>query len=337
LRLLWGALITLVVFLGIALMIRMPGQSYTGPLLPLTPEEEQSRQQLVRHVWSLAGEIGERHLWRHEALEAAARYIGTTLAGWRYSVTTQPFEVWGKTVQNLAVELLGTSHPAEIIVVGGHYDSVPGCPGANDNATGVAAMLELARLFSGRELGRTVRFVAFVNEEAPFFHTAHMGSWQYARQARQRGERIVAMLSLETMGYYSDTPGSQQYPFPFGLFYPPVGNFIAFVGNTASGALVRRSIASFRRHAAFPSQGTAAPGWLTGIGWSDHWAFWQQGYAAIMVTDTALFRYASYHTPTDTPDRIDYARMARVVAGIAGVVADLASPEATPGKSQQQK
>jgi Zn-dependent M28 family amino/carboxypeptidase len=321
--------------MGIAYMIRMPGQSYTGTFLPLTPEEEHIRQQLVRHVWSLASEIGERHLWRYEALEAAARYIETTLAGQRYSVTIQPFEVGDKTVKNLAAELPGTSHPEEIIVVGGHYDSVPGCPGANDNATGVAAMLELARLLSGRELARTVRFVAFVNEEAPFFYTAHMGSWQYARQARQRAERIVAMLSLETMGYYSDTPGSQQYPLPFGLFYPPVGNFIAFVGNTASRSLVHRSIASFRRHAAFPSEGTAAPGWLTGIGWSDHWAFWQQGYSAIMITDTALFRYASYHTPTDTPDRIDYARMARVVAGIAGVVADLASPEGTHSKSQR--
>jgi Zn-dependent M28 family amino/carboxypeptidase len=318
-------------------MIRMPGQSYTGTFLPLTPEEEHIRQQLVRHVWFLASEVGERHIWRYEALEASARYIDTTLAGWRYSVTRQPFEVWGKTVTNLAAELPGTSHPAEIIVLGGHYDSVPGCPGANDNATGVAALLELARLLSGSQLARTVRFVAFVNEEAPFFYTSHMGSWQYAQQARQRGERIVAMLSLETMGYYSDTPGSQQYPWPFGLFYPSVGNFIAFVGNIAARSLVHRSIASFRRLATFPSQGTAAPGWLTGIGWSDHWAFWQHGYAAIMITDTALFRYASYHTPSDTPDRIDYAKMARVVAGIAAVVVDLASPKTTQSKNQRPK
>jgi Zn-dependent M28 family amino/carboxypeptidase len=185
-------------------------------------------------------------------------------------------------------------------------------------------MLELARLLAGQRLPRTVRFVAFANEEAPFFSTAGMGSWQYARQAHARGERIVAMLSLETLGYYSDTVGSQRYPFPFGLFYPRVGNFIGFVGNTASRHLVRRSIASFRQHAAFPSQGTAAPGWLTGVGWSDHWAFWQHGYAAMMITDTALFRYAPYHTPTDTPDKIDYASMARVVAGLASVVTDLA-------------
>jgi Zn-dependent M28 family amino/carboxypeptidase len=302
----------------------MPGQSYSGALPPLTREEERIRQHLVRHVWSLAGEIGARHLWRYEALEAAARYIEAQVAGLHYQVTTQPFEVWGKTVKNLEAELPGTSHPEEIIVVGGHYDSVAGCPGANDNATGVAAVLELARLLAGQALSRTVRFVAFVNEEAPFFQTTSMGSWQYAQRAHTRGERIVAMLSLETMGYYSDTPGSQQYPFPFGLFYPRVGNFIGFVGNIASRSLVHRSIASFRRHAAFPSQGTAAPGGLTGIGWSDHAAFWERGYAAIMITDTALFRYAPYHTPADTPDKLDYGKMARIVAGLGRVVADLA-------------
>jgi Zn-dependent M28 family amino/carboxypeptidase len=305
-------------------MMRMPGQSHTGILLPLTPEEKRIEQQLVHHIWVLAGDIGERNLWHYEAFAAAARYIETMLQGLGYSTTTQTFEVGGRAVKNVAAELPGTSHPAEIIVVGGHYDSVPGCPGANDNATGVAAMLELARLLAGQRLPRTVRFVAFANEEAPFFSTAGMGSWQYARQAHARGERIVAMLSLETLGYYSDTVGSQRYPFPFGLFYPRVGNFIGFVGNTASRHLVRRSIASFRQHAAFPSQGTAAPGWLTGVGWSDHWAFWQHGYAAMMITDTALFRYAPYHTPTDTPDKIDYASMARVVAGLASVVTDLA-------------
>jgi hypothetical protein len=314
-------------FLGITYMIRMPGQSYSGALQPLTPEEARLRQALGRHVGALAGQIGERNLWRYDALEAAASYIDTTLTDFGYSVTEQPFTVWGRVVKNLVAELPGTSHHTEVIVIGGHYDSVPGCPGANDNATGVAAMLELARMLAGQLLARTVRFVAFVNEEPPFFSTANMGSWQYAQQARANNERIVAMLSLETIGYYSDAPGSQQYPFPFGLFYPRVGNFIGFVGNTASRRLVHRSIAAFRRHTAFPSEGTAAPGWLQGVGWSDHWAFWQHGYAAIMITDTALFRYAPYHTAMDTPEQIDYAKTARVVAGLARVVVELAGAE----------
>src|SRR5438128_912564 len=152
------------------------------------------------------------------------------------------------------------------------------------------------RLLAGRQLARTVRFVAFVNEEGPFFQTDAMGSWVYARRSHARGEQIVAMLSIETIGFYSDVAGSQHYPFPFGLFYPRTGNFIGFVGNIASRALVQRSLAAFREHTALPSEGVAAPGSMTGIGWSDHWAFWHEGYPALMVTDTALFRYAPYHT-----------------------------------------
>jgi len=291
----------------------------------LTETEARLRQELARHVQALAGAIGERHLWRYDALQAAARYIGEHLQDLGYSVSTQDFQVQGKTVQNVEAELPGASVPGEIVLVGAHYDSVSGSPGANDNASGVAAVLALARLLRGQPLARTVRFVAFANEEAPFFATDGMGSRVYARRARQRGEQITAMLSLETMGYYTDIAGSQHYPWPFGLFYPRVGNFIGFVGNVASRSLVRRSIAAFRRHTAFPSEGTAAPSGLTGVGWSDHWAFWQENYAAVMLTDTALFRYAHYHTPADTPEKLDYDRMARVVAGLERVLANLAS------------
>jgi hypothetical protein len=134
------------------------------------------------------------------------------------------------------------------------------------------------------------------------------------------------MFSIETIGYYSEGEGSQHYPFPFSFFYPSTANFIGFVGNIASQDLVHRSIASFRRHTAFPSEGVAAPGWMTGIGWSDHKSFWREGYPALMITDTALFRYAYYHTREDTPDKVDYDRTARVVAGLARVVAELAGP-----------
>jgi Zn-dependent M28 family amino/carboxypeptidase len=172
---------------------------------------------------------------------------------------------------------------------------------------------------------RTVRFVAFTNEEPPFFLSRKMGSRVYAIRSRQRGENIVAMFSLETMGYYSEAPDSQSYPFPFGLFYPHTANFIGFVGNIGSRHLVRQALASFRNHAQFPSEGTAAPGWLTGIGWSDHWSFWREGFRAIMITDTALFRYGPYHTDYDTPDKVDYDRLARVTDGVAKVVAELAN------------
>ena len=305
-------------------MIHMPGHSHRGSLAPLTAQERDVRQRLVEHVRTLAGVIGERNLWRYQALESAAQYIEATLQDVGYEVTSQVYEVQGKPVRNLQAEIRGATRPAEILVVGAHYDSVWGSPGANDNASGVAAVLEIARLLAGQRPDRTIRFVAFVNEEPPFFQTANMGSLVYARTVHARGERIIGMVSLETLGYYTDADWSQQYPFPFGLFYPRVGNFIGFVGNVASRQLVRRSIASFRRHTAFPSEGTAAPGWLPGIGWSDHWAFWQQGYAAIMVTDTAPFRYAPYHTRTDMPNQLDYDRTARVVSGLARVVVELA-------------
>jgi Zn-dependent M28 family amino/carboxypeptidase len=228
------------------------------------------------------------------------------------------------TVRNLEVELAGSSQADEIIVVGAHYDSVVGCPGANDNGSGVAAAIELARRLMERDLSRTVRLVFFVNEEPPFFTTDEMGSLHYARRCREESERVVAMFSLETMGCFSDKEGSQQYPFPFRFFYPSRGNFIAFVGNVASQGLVRRSVGSFRRQASIPAEGAAVPGWITGVGWSDHWSFWEQGYPGVMVTDTAPFRYAEYHTPLDTPDRVSYGHLARVVAGLERVVVDLA-------------
>jgi Zn-dependent M28 family amino/carboxypeptidase len=272
----------------------------------------------------IADRIGERNIWHHTHLNATADYIEEVLAGLGYEVSAQEFEIRGIIVKNLEAELTGASLPKEIVVVGAHYDSLMGSPGANDNASGVSAVLEIARLLAEEKPLRTLRLVAFVNEEPPFFQTDHMGSRVYASRSHRRGEQIVAMLSLETIGYYSSDLGSQCYPFPFSLFYPTTGNFIAFVGNMSSRKLVRQAIASFRRHTAFPSEGVASPGWITGIDWSDHWSFWKEGYPAIMITDTALFRYNHYHSPGDTPDKIKFARMARVVSGITQVVAELA-------------
>ncbi len=317
-----GAAVALI--LGIRYVTGMPGQSYSSPVGPLGDEELELKGRLERHVYVLAGEIGERNLVRKSGLDRAATYIEKTLAGSGCSVRSHPYDVGGATVRNLDTELPGTTKRDEIVLVGAHYDSVPGCPGANDNGTGVAAVLELARIFSGRSFARTMRFAAFVNEEAPYFFTRRMGSRVYARACRARGERIVAMFSLETIGCYFDHEGSQRYPFPFGLFYPRTGNFIAFVGNMSSRALVRRAVGSFRRHTKFPSEGAAAPGYLPGIYWSDHWAFWREGYPAVMVSDTAPFRYPYYHTSDDTPDKIDYRRTARVVVGLGKVVEELA-------------
>ncbi len=306
-------------------MMKMPGHSHTGPLPPLTTEEVQLRDRLRGHVTVLAEEIGERNTRRYRALRQAADYIATRFREAGLEVREEPYRVDDKEVVNLAVEVKGAIHPDEIVVIGAHYDTVPGSPGANDKGSGVAALLELARLFAHKKPERTVRFVAFVNEEPPYFQPDGMGSRVYARHARERGEKIVAMLSLETIGWYSDQPKSQHYPPPFNLFYPDTGNFIGFVGDLGSRALLYRAIGTFRATTQFPSEGLAAPGWIQGIGWSDHWSFRQEGYPAVMVTDTAPFRYHFYHEAEDTPEKLDYGRMARVVAGIERVVAELSN------------
>lgn len=304
-------------------MIPMPGRSFCGPLLPLSAEQSATRGKLKAHLHYLAEVIGERNLWRYQALGDTAEHIFDTLGSYGYAPAKQEFRVGGKRVKNIEALLPGVRANSSV-VIGAHYDTVRGSPGANDNASGVAALLELARLLKEFRPKREIRLVAFVNEEQPFFATEGMGSWRYAKRCASRGESVSAMLSLETIGYYSDQPGSQHYPFPFGLFYPSRGNFIAFVGNLRSGMLVRKVVESFRRNADFPSEAVAAPGWMTGIGWSDHWAFWKEGYPALMVTDTALFRYAEYHTSADTHEVVDVERTARVVHGLAAVIRDLA-------------
>lgn len=304
-------------------MVKMPGRSHKGPLPPLAPEERELGERLRAHVQVLAGRIGERNLTRYDALEDAALYVGDGFRSFGLKVDQHGYLAEGREVVNLEAQLQGSRAPEEIVVIGAHYDSAPGTPGANDNATGVAALLELSRRWAKSRPERTLRFVAFVNEEPPHFQSGSMGSMVYARRARERGEKIVAMISLETMGCYSDRPGSQRYPAPLNRFYPDTGNFIAFVGNMKSRELLHRAIATFRDNARFPSEGVAAPESLPGIGWSDHWSFWQVDYPAIMITDTAPFRYPQYHEPSDTPERVDYEKLARVVAGLDKVVAEL--------------
>ncbi len=305
----------------------MPGTSHFGPLPALDADTRQVRDRLEADVRALAHERGERSLRDVATLREAERHVTEAFSGAGHTVAVQEFTVHGEAVRNLEVEIRGVTTPEEIVIVGGHYDSALG-PAANDNASGTAAVLELARWAHGRRFARTLRFVAFVNEEPPFFQVpGQMGSEVYARRCRERAERVTAMLSLETIGYYSDARGSQQYPWPLSWFYPDTGNFIAFVGNLASRALARRCVGAFRANVAFPYEGAAPLGFVPGVGWSDHWAFWRHGYPGVMVTDTAPYRYPHYHSITDTADEIDFERTARVVVGLRHVVAALAGAE----------
>jgi len=305
-------------------MTQMPLKSYKGPLQPLSDEESQLATRLSAHVKYLSETVGQRSLSQPGSLPAATDYLRDTLKQAGYAPTERTYSVGGHAVSNIEVSLVGSDNSSGRVIVGAHYDSVAGTVGADDNATGVAGVLELARLLQGSKLRRTVRFVLFVNEEPPYFQTDTMGSLVYARQLRRDRIPVSAMISLEMLAFYSDAPGSQKYPPILSLFYPSHGDFIGFVGNQESRDLVQRSIRKFRESVRFPSEGVAAPADWPGVGWSDHWSFWQQQYPAIMITDTAMFRYPYYHTPLDTANRLDFAKMARVVDGVHKVVESLA-------------
>jgi len=309
-------------------MVRMPGQSFAGS--PNTADEsfKAKRARLESDVEHLSVTIGERNVTRRsQSLTDAAMFVRQRFVDLGYSVTRQEFETSGITCINLSVEILGETEPDEIVIVGAHYDSAPGTPGANDNASGTAALLELARVCASWKPDKTLRFVAFTNEEPPHFQRPTMGSLVYAERCKDREENIVAAISLETIGFFSDIKGSQQYPPPFGLVYPSQGNFIGVVGDMNSRPLVRQVVSVFRETAEVPSEGGALPGVIQGVGWSDHWSFWQHGYRGVMITDTAPFRYAYYHRAEDTPDKLDFERMTRVVVALPEVVRALVSEE----------
>jgi Zn-dependent M28 family amino/carboxypeptidase len=305
------------------LMVSVPGESHAGEFKPLSDEERLLEAALRRHIVAIASR--EHNMEHPIALEAAAKEIERVLAALGYPVSAQRFSTPLGEARNIEVEIAGGALAREIVLVGAHYDSMAGSPGANDNGSGVAALLELARLMRDAKPARTLRLVWFVNEEPPYYKGEDMGSRRYARRSRARGENIVAMLSVETVGYYSEREGSQRYPFPLGFFYPARGDFLAFVSNLGSRALMHEAIMAFRRRAEFPSEGVAAPAFIPGVDWSDHASFWEQGYPALMLTDTAPYRYPWYHSAQDTPDKVDYARLARVVRGLRGMLAELAA------------
>lgn len=321
--------LTVLVVLPVATVIWMtsvPGRSYEGPLPPLTAAQAGMAIRLRSDVTAIASV--PHNISHPEALEESAVHIERTLAAMDYEVHRQTFRADGKNVRNIEVVVEPANPDASTLVIGAHYDSCGPAPGANDNGTGAAAVLELARRLAklrGRAAIR-IRLVFFVNEEPPYFKTAQMGSLVYARRLKQSGEKVIGMMSLETLGFYTDREGSQHYPTPLELLYPTRGNFVAFVGLTSSRSFVRNTVKTFRAVAPFPSEGGTAPGLVQGIDWSDHWSFAQVGIPALMVTDTAPFRYPHYHQRSDTPDKVEYDKFSRVVWGLYQVIKGWALP-----------
>ena len=325
----------------------MPGHSRDSVTPETSIELPAIQKRLTGIVDKLAGQIGARSLTRAPAgLAKTEDYIEKTFTALGYhcelqeytvesdavqqkqksvASTTASFNVIGKRARNIIASLPGSDPGGAIIIVGAHYDSVFDCPAANDNATGIACLLEMARELSHKKLARTVRFVAFTNEEPPFFSTPDMGSRRYAKLCADRKEKIAAMLSFETMGYYSDQAGSQKAPAQLKASCPTIGNFIALVGNTRSAALVSDCAKYFRKASNFPCVEIAAPDSVPGLDFSDQQGFWQYGIPAIMVTDTAFLRYPYYHTSKDTPDRVNYEKLAQVSQGLANAINGLAN------------
>lgn len=282
-------------------------------------------EERVRH---LSETIGERHYRRPEALARASRYLAEQLAHMGAGVVEHEFSVAGQRFVNLEVVAPRADAPNPepgCIVVGAHYDTVPGTPGADDNASGVAALLELVQELASERLERTLRFVFFPNEEPPFFPDAGMGSAAYAAELRRQHVDVHLMISLEMLGYYSDRAKSQKYPPGLSLLYPSRGNFIGFVSNLSSRQRLAEVKRAFVASTRFPCESLAAPEWTVVVGLSDHQSFWREGYPALMVTDTAFMRNPHYHGPTDTADTLDFTRFAEVTLGMVQAVKRLAS------------
>jgi Zn-dependent M28 family amino/carboxypeptidase len=272
---------------------------------------------LRRHVDKLTVEIGPRAPGLGDSLARTAAYIRSEFEAAGLSVTEQPYDFLGHEVANLIAAPPAVATAPAFYVVGAHYDSVPGTPGADDNASAVAVLLELARRLPETGLPAPVRLVAFTMEESPAFTTGLQGSRMFVRACRAAGERVAGAIVLEMVGY---TAPRQIYP-PVLRFagYPSRGDFIGIVGNWRSRPFGRAMLRGFRRNEGLPVESLFVPfdgRVLPATRESDHSSFWDAGLPALMVTDTAFFRNPHYHLPTDTAETLDYAFMAELVGSL---------------------
>lgn len=297
---------------------------FTRSKVDLLPKDNSLIDNLKKHIYKISHEIGNRNIFDgYDNLKETADYITEQLRSYGYNVEFQQYTIESKKVENIIAAKEGANLLKEIIVVGAHYDSCFNI-GADDNASGVAGMLELARFMADKKNDRTIEFIAFVNEEPPFFKSENMGSRKYARDAKANNKDIKAAIILETIGYYTDKVNSQRYPIIAGIFYPNKGNFIAVIGNFNSRHLANRITGFFKKHSKFPIE-SCNFGFIPGSDFSDHWSFWQEGYPAVMITDTAFFRNPHYHRNSDTWEKLNYKNLACVIEGFYAVLTGMAN------------
>lgn len=277
---------------------------------------EQTAKQLEADVRTLASEIGERNPVHYENLQRAREWVFRSLSTSIGAPQQQTYMVGGMEVANIIAVKKGELPELGSIVIGAHYDSAPGTPGADDNASAVAVMLELARLFSHEKTRHTLDFAAFTLEEPPYFRSENMGSMKLAKEWRDSGKQIELMICLEMLGCFTDDK-IQEFPLPgMGFVYPEQGNFIAAIGELGSPEPVTRFSKLLKANSTLPAVSFSGPRIMAGIDFSDHQSFWCHQYPAVMVTDTAFYRNKRYHSSSDTPETLNYPAMARVVESL---------------------
>ncbi|MGE5750549.1 MAG: M28 family peptidase [Nitrospirota bacterium] len=319
-------LLTAFLYLGYWYMIQCEGKWQGEPL------EKQKGLDLSRIKKEMEADVaymqglGPRNAMseaNYKQLQLCEEWVLRKWESQGYTVKRHSFSFDGRDYANLEIELPGKTSPSEIIIVSAQYDTLPDSPGANNNGSGMAVLFQLSGLLKNYAGDRTLRLIAFVNEEDPFFGTEKMGSYQYAMRSYQKREDIKFMISLDSLGIYKDEPGTQRLPFPFSLFYPDRGNFLAFIGNLRSRKYVITATRGFKKGSSFPIRAGVVPEWVKGASWSDHISFWKFGYPGIQVTDTGGFRSASHTTNEDTMDKLNFDAMSRIVMGMDGSITEL--------------
>lgn len=299
------------------------GWNVFKPNITIAPKDGQLATRLKHHVYKLSKEIGDRNVFNYSRLEQTAEYITNQLKSYGYDVQFQEYFINHKKTKNIIITKTGEKFAREIIIVGAHYDSCFN-PGADDNASGVAGLLELSRLLKDKTTDRTVKFIFFVNEEPPFFKTESMGSRVYAREAKKSGEDIKAVIVFDLIGFYSNRIFSQRYLPITGMFFPNKGNFISVISNFKYRHLTSTIVKYFKKSSKFPIESVALD-FIPAKDFSDHWSFWKEGYPGVMISDTAFLRHKNYHQNTDTWDKLNYEYMACVIEGFSSVITDLSS------------